>query len=253
MLGADAPARAGRVGDRASAPTGGVPGGGDGRAEHPRHASPAAAGAERAAGVAHGGGGGGFPRRCDQDSALVFRRITAPIRVSVPSGGTPPAGLSLPDGIPLGFQTTFPGAYRHWARAAPRLCAAAELILATLAGDPRLRRLRHDERSARVGFGRAGFEVGRSGVVGDWRFGQAGDTYRARCGPPILPMRWISLPDGPPLLNGAAGFSVKAADPRHASYYSRPAVAGESGTVTLDGRSQAVVGRAWLDHEWSAK
>lgn len=60
-------------------------------------------------------------------------------------------------------------------------------------------------------------------------------------------------PDGPPLLNGKAGFSAKAPDPRHASYYySRPQLA-VSGTVTLDGRSQPVTGKAWLDHEWSSE
>jgi predicted secreted hydrolase len=55
------------------------------------------------------------------------------------------------------------------------------------------------------------------------------------------------------MLNGDAGFSAKAPDPRQASYYySRPQLA-VSGTVTLDGREQAVTGRAWLDHEWSSE
>ena len=60
-------------------------------------------------------------------------------------------------------------------------------------------------------------------------------------------------PDGPPLLNGAAGFSRKGPDPRQASYYySRPRLA-VSGSVSLDGREQTVAGSAWLDHEWSSE
>ena len=163
--------------------------------------------------------------------------------------------LSLPDGSPLGFQTTFFRVRTGVGEGSASAFAPRQLILAHAAlADPRLRRLRHDERSARVGFGRAGFEVGRSGVwVGDWRFGQAGDTYRAEVRAADFAYALDLVPDGPPLLNGAAGFSVKAADPRHASYYySRPQLQ-VSGTVTLDGRSQAVVGRAWLDHEWSSE
>ena len=46
------------------------------------------------------------------------------------------------------------------------------------------------------------------------------------------------------LLNGLAGFSAKAPDPRHASYYySRPQLK-VSGRVTLEGRPQAVTGLA---------
>ncbi len=61
------------------------------------------------------------------------------------------------------------------------------------------------------------------------------------------------VPEGPPLLNGADGFSTKAPDQRHASYYySRPQLR-VSGSVTLEGRPQAVTGLAWLDHEWSSE
>ena len=53
--------------------------------------------------------------------------------------------------------------------------------------------------------------------------------------------------------NGIHGFSQKAADPRHASYYySRPQLA-VSGTATLAGHEQKVSGHAWLDHEWSSE
>lgn len=163
--------------------------------------------------------------------------------------------LSLPNGVPLGFQTTFFRVRTGVGEDSPSAFAPRQLILAHAAiADPRLKRLRHDERSARAGFGRAGFETGRSGVwVGDWRFTQAGDAYRAEVNAADFAYALECVPDGPPLLNGLAGFSAKAADPRHAShYYSRPQLR-VSGTVTLDGRQEAVTGRAWLDHEWSSE
>jgi len=55
------------------------------------------------------------------------------------------------------------------------------------------------------------------------------------------------------MLNGRAGFSTKAADPRHASYYySRPQLMVD-GSVTLAGQTKPVSGQAWLDHEWSSE
>jgi len=167
--------------------------------------------------------------------------------------------LRLPDGAPLGFQTTFfrirSGIGEHNASAfAPRQLIVAHAAIA----DPRHGRLRHDQRTARSGFGRAGCESGRTKVwVGEWRFEQQfeqrGERYLATVEGTDFAYALSLTPDGPPMLNGAAGFSAKAPDPRHASYYySRPQLA-VSGTVTLDGRKQAVSGRAWLDHEWSSE
>ena len=163
--------------------------------------------------------------------------------------------LALADGSPLGFQSTFfrvrSGIGEHSASAfAPR-----QLILAHAAiADPRLGRLRHDQRAARVGFGRAGFASDKSAVwVGDWRFEQSGDGYTTQVDGEDFAYSLTLAADGPPLLNGVGGFSAKAADPRHASYYySRPQLT-VSGSVTLAGRRQAVTGRAWLDHEWSSE
>lgn len=163
--------------------------------------------------------------------------------------------LKLPDGTPLGFQTTFFRVRTGVGEGNPSAFAPRQLILAHAAiADPRLGRLRHDERSARVGFGRAGFESGRTGVwVGDWRFEQRGEHYRAEVRAADFAYALDLLPDAPPVLNGRGGFSAKAPDPRHASYYySRPQLK-VSGSVTLDGRPQPVSGQAWLDHEWSSE
>ncbi|MCB1749141.1 MAG: carotenoid 1,2-hydratase [Gammaproteobacteria bacterium] len=53
------------------------------------------------------------------------------------------------------------------------------------------------------------------------------------------------------VLQGDAGLSRKGATPGNASYYySIPRLAAH-GAVEVDGASQAVAGRAWLDREWS--
>ena len=105
-----------------------------------------------------------------------------------------------------------------------------------------------------MGFGHAGYEEGRTAVwVGDWRFALEGGVYQAEVKADDFAYRLSLRPDGPPLLNGAAGFSRKGPDPRQASYYySRPRLA-VSGTLSLDGRAQPVSGQAWLDHEWSSE
>ena len=162
--------------------------------------------------------------------------------------------LSLPDGSPVGFQSTFFRVRTGVGEKNPSAFAPRQLMLAHAAiADPRLGRLRHDQRSARVGFGRAGFATGRTRVwIGSWRFEQVDSGYRAEVDGAEFAYALSLVPEGPPMLNGDAGFSVKGPDRRHAShYYSQPQLT-VSGTLTLSGRTQAVSGRAWLDHEWSS-
>lgn len=163
--------------------------------------------------------------------------------------------LKLADGSPLGFQITFFRVRTGIGEDNPSAFAPRQLLLAHAAiADPRHGRLRHDQRSARSGFGRATYAQETTDVrVGDWRFALVGDAYRAEVRGEEFAYALNLRPDAPPLLNGKAGFSVKAPDPRHASYYySRPQLA-VSGTLSLDGRAQPVSGSAWLDHEWSSE
>jgi predicted secreted hydrolase len=162
--------------------------------------------------------------------------------------------LALPDGQPLGFQTTFFRVRTGIGEDNPSAFAPRQLILAHAAiADPRLGRLRHAQRAARVALGRAGYATGRASVwLGDWSFEQTGDLYRARVSAEDFAYDLSLVPDGPPLLNGDGGFSRKAPDPANASYYySRPWL-GVEGGVTIEGRRYAVSGRAWMDHEWSS-
>jgi predicted secreted hydrolase len=90
--------------------------------------------------------------------------------------------LSLPDGSPLGFQTTFFRVRTGVGEGSASAFAPRQLVLAHAAvADPRRGRLRHAERSARVGFGHAGAEEGNTAVwVGDWRFALEGGVIRPR-------------------------------------------------------------------------
>lgn len=163
--------------------------------------------------------------------------------------------LQTADGAPLGFQVTFFRVRSGVGEDNPSAFAPRQLVLAHAAiADPALGRLRHAERSARVAAGRAGFATDRTAVwCDDWRFALEDGRYRAQVKAADFAYALALVPDGPPLLNGADGFSAKAPDPRHASYYySRPQLAVR-GSLTLDGHAQAVTGRAWLDHEWSSE
>lgn len=163
--------------------------------------------------------------------------------------------LALPDGHPVGFQVTFFRVRTGVGEGNPSAFAPGQLILAHAAvADPRLGRLRHAERAARAALGRAGSAVGTTRVwLDDWRFELGNEGYHARITAADFAYELDLMPDGPPLLQGEAGFSRKAADPRHASYYySRPQLR-VSGRLRLDGREQPVTGQAWLDHEWSSE
>ncbi len=162
--------------------------------------------------------------------------------------------LDLADSQRIGFQSTFFRVRTGIGEKNASAFAPRQLILAHAAiADPRVGALRVDQRAARVGFGRAGYASGRTNVwIGDWHLDQRDDRYRVDVRADKFAYALTLVPDGPPLLNGLAGFSAKAADAVHASYYySRPQLK-VSGSVTLASRTQAASGLAWLDHEWSS-
>lgn len=168
---------------------------------------------------------------------------------------------AIEDGKPLalGFQVTFfrvrPGVQED----NPSRFAASQVLFAHAAlSDPRHGRLRHAERTARAGFGLAQSAEGELDVrIDDWSMrreaGADGEAIRAHAAGRDFSYDLRLAPTQPALLNGVGGFSQKAPDARHAShYYSLPQLA-VSGRVARDGRSLAVTGRAWFDHEWSSE
>jgi predicted secreted hydrolase len=171
-----------------------------------------------------------------------------------------PADSTSPAGAPeFGFQITF---FRRRTRvdpAHPSRFAARQLLFAHAAvTDLRRRRLRHDQRSARTGFGLAEFDTADTRLeLRDWSLVRSGPVERSRYlaqlhSPAVgFGFRLDLQATQAVLLQGDAGWSRKGPQPDQAShYYSQPQLAVQ-GSLQLDSREFTVRGLAWLDHEWS--
>ena len=153
----------------------------------------------------------------------------------------------------FGYQLTFfrlpgPAPADH-----PSGLAAKQLLLGHVAlSDLSTKTLRHTQRLLRALPGAAYTTVGDCDVkLRDWTLKREGDGYRAAFNGPGFALQLQLAAPEPPLLQGDAGLSRKGSDPDQFSlYYSRPQLATQA-QLTLDGHSQPLAGRAWLDHEWS--
>lgn len=161
----------------------------------------------------------------------------------------------------FGFQITFFRSATGIAADHPSRFAASQLVFAHAAlSDIEGKRLRHDQRIARAGFGVAEAALGETRLrLRDWQLEREPSTAAApsryRVGVTSrsagFGFELALATDAAPLLQGDAGLSHKGPLPGETSrYYSQPQLATR-GTVQLDGRTLAVTGRAWLDHEWS--
>lgn len=166
--------------------------------------------------------------------------------------------LDAANGDRFGFQVTFfrigvdpePAGTSRW--------AVRDLFMTHVAlTDARGRRYLYAERLNRAGPGWAGADADRYRVWNeDWDAGLDGVTHRLRANA-------VSASDGarfgldlaleesaPPALHGDKGYSRKGSDPGNAShYYSLPRMPTR-GTVHIDGRTVAVTGLSWMDHEF---
>lgn len=163
--------------------------------------------------------------------------------------------LADEEGVERGFQVTFFRVRTGVGEDNPSRFAPRQLVLAHAAlADPQQGRLLHDERAARALAPLAGFETERTHAwIGDWwlRLEQTGYRTQVKAADFAFELRFV--PQAPPLINGEGGFSRKAADPKHASYYySRPQLAVD-GTLRVRTATHRVRGLAWLDHEWSSE
>ena len=153
-----------------------------------------------------------------------------------------------------GFQVTFFRSSTGLAAGTSRF-AATEMVFAHAAlTDLEGRRLRHDQRIARSGFGIARAATGDTDVVlRDWHLVRTNEAYRAVVASEAagFALDLTIAPTQPVLSQGDAGLSRKGLLPQHAShYYSEPQLA-VTGTLKLQGQPVDVSGKAWLDHEWS--
>jgi predicted secreted hydrolase len=160
----------------------------------------------------------------------------------------------MPDGKPLGFQLTFFRSATDHDSANPSQFAPKQLIIAHAAlSDPNEKKLLHDQRSAREGFGLAYAREGNTDVrLKDWFFRRMDNgQYHAELKARDFALSLNLTPTQPLMLQGDKGFSRKGPKPGQASYYYSEPHLQVSGTVSREGRPVRITGTAWLDHEWS--
>ena len=157
----------------------------------------------------------------------------------------------------FGFQVTFFRSRTDVPADHTSRFAASQLHFAHVAlTDLTAGRMRHDQRIARAGFGRASAAEGETRLtLGDWTLERDGaaaaSRYRTHIVSRDFSFDFTLAATQPVLLQGEAGYSRKGPLAAQAShYYSVPQLT-VSGQLTRDGKAAAVQGRAWLDHEWS--
>jgi predicted secreted hydrolase len=155
---------------------------------------------------------------------------------------------------PMGFQVTFFRLRNKAAESNPSRFAPTQLLFAHAAiADPKLGRLRHDQRIARAFPALAEAREGDTDVfIDDWSFKRSGERYAARIPGDGFALDLTLAPTQPILPQGDAGYSRKGPQPAQASgYYSEPHLA-VTGTVAIGAERIEAKGSAWLDHEWSS-
>ncbi len=117
---------------------------------------------------------------------------------------------------------------------------------------------RHDfaQTMARGGVGQAGVEAAPfSAHIDDWYFEAENEAFthaRVSAHGQDFSYRLELTRQGPFVLQGDAGFSLKSSAGQASYYYSQPFFAVE-GALSLNGREIRVAGRAWMDREWRSQ
>lgn len=161
------------------------------------------------------------------------------------------ANLETPDGTPMGVQWTLfrsalaPRTGAGWSTPQAWMGHAAvttpEIHLAA-------------ERLARGGVGQAGVEITpfRAWIDGWEMAGPSLTNISLRAAGEDFSYDLTLSAEGPFVLQGDAGYSVKSPQGQASHYYSQPFYRAE-GRLTLPGGEVQVTGRAWLDREWSSQ
>ncbi len=111
------------------------------------------------------------------------------------------------------------------------------------------------ERLARGGIGQAGVKAEPfEAWIDDWQMAGASDwsDLTLTASGPDFAYEMTLTANGPLVLNGADGYSVKSAEGQASYYYSQPFL-DIRGTLTLPGGKVEVTGHAWIDREWSSQ
>jgi len=157
--------------------------------------------------------------------------------------------------VPYGFQVTFFRTRPHPQTANSSRFAPHHVLIAHAAvSEPGYGRLRHEQRSARLGFGLADAAIGATSVwIDDWKLESQSRGYSTRIEAKDFGLELLLRPTQAFLLQGDEGFSRKGPNPASASYYySLPQLRVE-GRVRVESAIREARGIAWLDHEWSSE
>jgi predicted secreted hydrolase len=162
-------------------------------------------------------------------------------------------GSAMAGARQFGFQLTFFRSRIDSTQALTSKFAAKQLMFAHAAvTDIDGKKLHHDQRIARVGFGVAeASEQDMDLKLRDWTLKADGARYNATLNAPEFGLQLQFNETQNVLLQGVQGLSRKGPTQEQASYYySQPHLA-VSGNLRLQGKTMTVTGTAWLDHEWS--
>lgn len=118
------------------------------------------------------------------------------------------------------------------------------------------KRFLYEQKALRGALGLAGVETIRETVtvrVHPWWVSIGADRQELRAETSDFAVDLRLVPRKNLILHGREGYSVKGSSPERAScYYSFPRLAAE-GTVRVGAETHAVVGHAWMDHEYSSE
>ena len=172
------------------------------------------------------------------------------------TGHAASAGGTRQEAREFGFQLTFFRSRVDGTQAMASNFAAKQLVFAHAAiTDVQGRKLWHDQRIARDGFGIAtASQTDMNVKLRDWQLqvitGQP-NSYAAELPGKDFGIKLQFTETQAVLLQGKQGLSRKGPEEKQASYYySQPQLATR-GSLQLQGKSFEVTGKAWLDHEWS--
>ena len=157
------------------------------------------------------------------------------------------------DSRSFGFQLTFFRSRVDGTESMASKFAARQLIFAHAAiTDVQGKKLWHDQRIARAGFGIAlSSDEDMAISLRDWSLKADGGIYTAELPASDFALRLQFRETQAVLLQGNQGLSRKGPEEKQASYYySQPQLA-TTGKLRLKGQDFEVTGKAWLDHEWS--
>ena len=165
-------------------------------------------------------------------------------------------GYGMADGRAVGYQVTFFRSRVEATQGMQSQFAAKQLLFAHCAvTDVQGKKLWHDQRIARAGFGIAQASQEDTSVkLRDWSLQRSAGTgtYQARIKAREFIFDLQFAPVQPLLLQGSNGLSRKGPEDKQASYYYSHPQLRASGTITLNGKPLTLsAGIAWLDHEWS--